>query len=1380
MRNVGRTRVGVWTLAATALAMVILIAEPSHAQRFGFTGPVDQSGSYQIDCATWVRATAIPVRGCRCPRRNSTLTLNLVETEEIPSSSFRLRMHYEGTLREYRAEVHRTNDCIRGNHSCTRWTGFHVYDLSGYFDWGLENDGFYYLDTNTKLAGPLVSHGSVEFNNFPIESRYSDVEITSAPNQNLTKTQGDQLVGLFVQHLGLVNGSGGYTFAEQDFDCACDLSLAPEVPPAPYPACGTNSFSDDGGQHGVGNYYFTGNQTLLTQLRGDIKVKVKSSAQLVLPNEMLDPTTIERATLQLIQQPKYLRPQAPGETHEEYLQFLADNRGRPIGDPKILSFAHEGEYTWSGIPFNELVGRGDARHWQNLYYTVEATGVEVDEVDIDQEEPIDPAITVTTYFVDNAGVNFKPDLTEDLIENEIEVDPFDGIGAKEALISSLTKVCLENHTTVENLAQFYLNQIKDGTLEKTDERLEGLRRGVMGERVVLIGAHLARDLLDAMFDGLGNLLQNLIEEISGKRGAGKAQARRNKRFDQLKDDKAIVKSRMESFGWSGTEQLNLDKIQDDIDVLGDTNAMLFSRIAKVIKPSLKFAFVGIRDLLFAGGVDGGLAEDFVNGLQKVIFTALDAAIHQGIGTVEQLAKFIVGPIMDRGKERLLDSDNPISYCSLSESDLQHSLAHMENWSSADFALYRTNRDEVFAGLSTLTSETAEVLWWAAWAEFGNEAGDLLETAGGLAKAHPIGRAAEWIGWIAKYAGNTIQFGGPAALFLKTLVDTGDLVEKSFNDLPAPGGLTASQARTSSRGRTTASAPRAIRVVQNDNLTTAIGDAELVLDSALSEIADQLALDLIPDAIAASGGETPSALVPARRAFERATIQFIEQGANIVGPEDVALIYLGSAVEQSADLNRDLSDLSEALSVLYLDVLLADYTGPNDSLYIAERQRIIAMLGDLREAVASLAGTLGEYATRTAGLETRAVVTIDSLDIVSDSTGDFEISMAPEAFTVTVHVSNLSTEAISGLTARLTVESPADSITVSGPLEIAVAAGTLMPGDAAPGSGADETDVSWTITFDGDTLVRERIGFIVDILENDEEPTSFDSGSVIEMLRYSITLRDADLDGLPDDWEREHGLDPTSDDSALDPDGDGLDHSQEYRLDTDPMVPDTDGDGLYDGEEAFGGSDGYVTDPLEADTDEDGVNDSVDAQPLDADPAADGSAAVGEPVVALETASVTLTPDDPFVAVAVSNAGAGEMVWTAAALNPALVDTTPSERAVSLGDGTLFLRLPAGFTPTECLTTAVRVIDTSGSTPDFADVAVTVGPSVGCPDTLCGDPTGDGVITATDALFVLNGAVGLLQCDLNVCDASGDGAVTASDALMVLRKAVGGDIELVCS
>jgi hypothetical protein len=111
--------------------------------------------------------------------------------------------------------------------------------------------------------------------------------------------------------------------------------------------------------------------------------------------------------------------------------------------------------------------------------------------------------------------------------------------------------------------------------------------------------------------------------------------------------------------------------------------------------------------------------------------------------------------------------------------------------------------------------------------------------------------------------------------------------------------------------------------------------------------------------------------------------------------------------------------------------------------------------------------------------------------------------------------------------------------------------------------------------------------------------------------------DTDGDGLPDGWEVQYGFDPVTTNNTADaPDSDGLTNLEEYQHGTNPIVADTDGDGLDDGAEL----NIYNTDPLVADTDGDGMPDGWEVDngldPLDpndafADPDNDGLDNLGE-------------------------------------------------------------------------------------------------------------------------------------------------------------------------
>jgi len=144
-----------------------------------------------------------------------------------------------------------------------------------------------------------------------------------------------------------------------------------------------------------------------------------------------------------------------------------------------------------------------------------------------------------------------------------------------------------------------------------------------------------------------------------------------------------------------------------------------------------------------------------------------------------------------------------------------------------------------------------------------------------------------------------------------------------------------------------------------------------------------------------------------------------------------------------------------------------------------------------------------------------------------------------------------------------------------------------------------------------------------------------SSEIVSFITSAISdSADSDVDGLPDVWEIQFGLDPqNANDAFEDLDNDGLTNREEYAAQTDPNNADSDNDGMPDGWEVD-----HDLNP----------NDSVDAD-LDADN--DGETNLNEYISATDiespeislTTEITLDSRGPLTAISMANISATDNV-----------------------------------------------------------------------------------------------------------------------------------------
>jgi len=101
--------------------------------------------------------------------------------------------------------------------------------------------------------------------------------------------------------------------------------------------------------------------------------------------------------------------------------------------------------------------------------------------------------------------------------------------------------------------------------------------------------------------------------------------------------------------------------------------------------------------------------------------------------------------------------------------------------------------------------------------------------------------------------------------------------------------------------------------------------------------------------------------------------------------------------------------------------------------------------------------------------------------------------------------------------------------------------------------------------DNDGLTNaDEVVYGTDINNPDTDSDSLSDGDEVHTYLTNPLVADTDSDGMPDNYETTHQLDPLVNDSAEDKDEDGLSNINEMLAGTNPNNKDTDGDGIFDG------------------------------------------------------------------------------------------------------------------------------------------------------------------------------------------------------------------------
>ncbi|MBL9137304.1 MAG: hypothetical protein JNK85_15635 [Verrucomicrobiales bacterium] len=1022
---------------------------------------------------------------------------------------------------------------------------------------------------------------------------------------------------------------------------------------------------------------------------GKIRGRLKS-AETVLTDGSGD--EINRASVHLFRQSRWLRGKDPEESDAQYRAYLEGER--TLAAPAaVLTPDSQGHFAFEGLPLFARSG-GSVQGWVPQGYLVVVASAETDEMAMDSESNLIPGRTNTVTFQGAQRINVLADT-----ELEIELRPIASLHAKRELVAQISRLGPTQYAPIEARADAHLDRLATrGTLTEAED--EGVRRALWAERVIRDGARYADTVLDLGLTGLGTLLADAIGDLKRWEGAGVADARA--KFQKARD----------SDGPGRTAGFNLDSVGDFTPAMRTLlergrSIELADELIKLVK-ALRPA---LQEALVSGGVAADEAKRIAVAFEQAMLAIMNLARNETLrGESKDYIKLqIKEHILKDLKPVLYDSPVSYSFTALTAPSLQVSVDRMIQWDRSDPVSYVRDRDRTVEVLTQLGNAASGVIAGAILFQGGAEAADLTQKYAGLAGVVPPARAyaaaVEQFAKLAKYVANGAGIVGPAIYAFAggpKLIREG--VYAAYGATPPTGG-TLGQSRFESRSRFSSlagSSPTRLVVPPIQDILTAQGSLDGWVRSNHVGSAIQAAAGL-------SGTGYGAVWETWQESCDRVELELRAYEVPATPGDYSILVPHAAYFRTKSEILVAKSAYDDALLEWFLSVLSGAYTNAADPrsqaavFQILELGRVLrAVLTDSQESLRLMFNTVKSSRTPRPAIR---IGRPKSGGLGPDVT---EIQNSPQRITIETFVENLGGTQLDGVAVALRLPPEQTTLRVAGESIRTVAFPSATASGMSPG-----VTVSWDVEYVGQ-FQEASVEFDLELLERGEPPESFESNVVHGKLRIAPERRDVDLDGLPDAFENSLGLAASRPDADEDSDSDGVSNRDEFHLGTRPDRADTDGDGLGDGEETRPGADGVLSSPLVVDSDGDGVGDLRDGAPLDPSTAAWGGG-LGLVAWSLDTQRVTVTRETPTALVQVENPGPGVFRWLAEADDPSLAWVSPG-----FGSGgtkaPLIFSLPPGFRwpRTGSYSTRVRVRNVADPHADYREIQVVVMSDFGSP------------------------------------------------------------------